>query len=102
MTGLSAGAQRATALVVLLAAGILTLPVAAYFLDGRPTENFVLPAQLLAMALVGLVVGALLPGLAGVEATPRRAKVVGAVTGLAMAVVGIVLFFFLVSGFDGA
>lgn len=102
MTGLSAGAQRVTALVVLLAAGILSLPVAASFLDGPSTENYVLPVQLLAMALLGLVVGALLPGLAGADASPRRAKVVGAATGLAMAVVGVVLFFLLLNGFDGA
>ena len=95
-------AQRAVALAVLLVAGILSLPVAAFFLDGRSTENYVLPAQLLAMALVGSVVGRLLPGLAGAGATPRRAGVVGAVTGLGMAVLGVLLFFVLLSGFDGA
>jgi hypothetical protein len=98
----SAGAQRGVALVVLLAAGIISLPIAAYFLDGQSTENWIIPAQLVAMALIGAVVGRLLPGLAGVGATPRRAAVVGAVTGVVMAFVGVVIFFLLLSGFEGA
>jgi hypothetical protein len=90
------------ALVVLLAAGIVSLPVAASFLDGESTENWILPAQLVAMAVIGAVVGRLLPGLAGADASARRAIILGLVTGVVMALVGVVIFFLLLSGFDGA
>jgi hypothetical protein len=90
------------ALVVLLAAGILSLPVAASFLDGESTENWILPVQLVAMAVVGAVVGRLLPGLAGADASARRATIRGLMTGVVMALVGVVIFFLLLSGFEGA
>ena len=56
------GLQRLVALVLLLAAGILSLPLAAFAFDGEGTENFILPAQLAGMAVLGAVVGYLLPG----------------------------------------
>ena len=99
---MSTGAQRAVALLVLLAAGILSLPVVAYFFDGQGTENWIVPITLLVMALLGAAVGRLLPGLAGAEATPRRALLVGAVAGVVMVIVGVVVFFLLLSGFEGA
>jgi hypothetical protein len=98
----SPGAQRGVALVVLLAAGIVSLPVAAYFLDGESTENWIVPVQLVAMALIGAAVGRLLPGLTGADATAVRAALVGAVAGVVMALVGVVIFFLLLSGFEGA
>jgi hypothetical protein len=104
MTDAAAGtqAQRVGALLILLAGGILSLPLAAYFLDDEGQENWIVPAQLAAMALIGVVVGSLLPGLAGSTATPGRARLVGALVGIAMAVLGVVIFFLLLSGFDGA
>ena len=99
---MSSGAQRVVALVLLLVAGVLSLPVVAYFFDGQGTENWIVPITLLVMAVLGAVVGRLLPGLAGAEATPRRALVVGALTGVLMVIVGVVIFFLLLSGFDGA
>jgi hypothetical protein len=54
------------------------------------------------MAVVGAVVGYLLPGLAGATASKGRSAWVGVVVGLLLAVVGIVFFFLLLSGFDGA
>lgn len=87
---------------MLLAAGIVSLPVVAFFFDGQGTENWIIPLTLLVMALLGAVVGRVLPGLAGREATLRRASVVGALTGVVMVIVGVVLFFLLLSGFDGA
>jgi hypothetical protein len=96
------GVQRLAALVLLLVAGVLSLPVAATFIDGEGNENFILPAQLAGMALVGAVVGYLLPGLAGSSATTRRAVWVGVGVGLLLAVLGVVVFFLLLSGFDGA
>jgi hypothetical protein len=88
--------------LLLLAAGILSLPVVAYFLDGEGQENWIIPVQLVAMALLGAVVGTLLPGIAGESATPARARLVGALVGIAMGVLGVLIFFLLLSGFDGA
>lgn len=94
--------QRIVALLILLAAGILSLPVVAYFLDGEGQENWIVPAQLAAMALLGAVVGSLLPGLAGPSASTGRARLVGAVVGVGMGLLGVLIFFLLLSGFDGA
>lgn len=94
--------QRIAALLILLAAGILSLPIAAYFLDGEGQENWIVPAQLIGMAVLGAVVGSLLPGLAGPSADSGRARLIGAVTGVAMGLVGVLIFFLLLSGFDGA
>lgn len=94
--------QRIAAVVLLLVAGTLSLPVAAAFLDDQGNENWILPAQLGGMALVGAGVGALLPGLAGAGATRGRGAKVGAGVGVAMAVLGVVVFFLLLNGFEGA
>ena len=94
--------QRLAALVLLLTAGILSLPLAAAAFDGEGTENFILPAQLAGMAVLGAVVGYLLPGLAGEAASRRRAVWVGVGVALLLAVLGVVLFFLLLNGFDGA
>lgn len=96
------GVQRLAALVILLVAGILSLPLAATFLDGEGNENFILPAQLGGMAVIGAFVGYLLPGLAGATATTRRAVWVGVGVALLLAVLGVLIFFLLLSGFDGA
>jgi hypothetical protein len=93
--------QRVVAVIVLLVAGVLSLPVVAYFFDGQGSENWIVPVQLLVMALLGAVIGRAL-GLAGPHATATRSAVVGAVTGVVCAIVGVVLFFLLLSGFDGA
>jgi hypothetical protein len=96
------GLQRLVAVLLLLGAGILSLPVAALALDGEGTENLILPAQLAGMAVVGAVVGYLLPGLAGPSASKRRSAWVGVAVGLLLALVGVVVFFLLLNGFDGA
>ena len=96
------GFQRLAALAILLAAGILSLPLAAAFLDDEGNENLILPAQLVGMAVVGAIVGYLFPGLAGADATTRRAVWVGVGVALLLAVLGVLVFFLLLSGFDGA
>ena len=96
------GVQRLAALVLLLVAGVVSLPVAATFIDGEGNENLILPAQLAGMAIVGAVVGYLLPGLAGDAASTRKAVWVGVGVGLLLAVLGVLVFFLLLSGFDGA
>ncbi|HEX6150511.1 hypothetical protein, partial [Nocardioides sp.] len=62
--------------LLLVAAGMLSLPVAAYFLDDQGTENWILPVQLGGMALVGALVGTALPGFA--TGSGRRRAAVGA------------------------
>jgi drug/metabolite transporter (DMT)-like permease len=96
------GLHRPLAVGVLLVAGVLSLPLSALFLDGADTENWVLPAALVAMAVFGAIVGSVLPGLAGPYAGAARARVVGALTGVAMLALGTLVFFLLLNGFDGA
>ncbi len=94
--------QRIGALLVLLVLGMLSLPVTAYFLDGEGTENWILPVAAVVMGVVGAVVGRLLPGLAGEEVSSTRAILVGAVVGVGMLVIGVIVFFLLLNGFSGA
>lgn len=94
--------QRPAALVILLVAGVLSLPLAALVLDGEGNENWILPAAFGAMAVVGAIVGSLLPGVAGRDASTRRGRWVGALLGVGMLVLGTLVFFLVLSGFDGA
>ena len=94
--------QRVVGFLLLLVAGGLSLPAAAAFLDGEGTENWIVPAQLVGMALVGAAVGALLPGLAGAGSTSARAARIGAGLGLVFAIVGVAVFWLLLNGFEGA
>ena len=96
------GAQRAVAVVVLLVAGILSLPLAAAVFDGEGSENWIIPAQVVGMLVAGALVGAALPGLAGAGATRSRGVRIGMVYAVGAAVVGVVLFWVLLNGFDGA
>ena len=86
--------------VLLLVAGVVCLPLAAAFLDDQGSENWILPVDLALVALFGGVLGAALPGF--VAGSTRRRVVVGAAYGLAAAAVGVLVFFLLLSGFDGA
>ena len=86
------GLQRGVALVLLLAAGVLSLPVIAAFLDGRSTENLIVPVQLAVMAVLGGLTGYLLPGMAGLGSSSARSAMVGAVVGVAGALGGIAVF----------
>ncbi len=93
--------QRLLIAVGLLLAGMVSLPLSAYFLDGPATENLVLPAQLAGMALLGAALGAAAPAISREGATGRRA-LVGAGWGLLAAVVGVAVFWFLLNGLGGA
>jgi len=96
--GSRTGTQRAMALGLLLIAGIVSLPVVAAFLDGESTVNLLVPVQLAAMATVGAVVGCLLPGIAGSGSSSTRSAGLGALVGVATALVGVVIFFLLLGG----
>ena len=93
---------RILAFLVLLVAGVLSLPVSAAFLDGEGSENWILPVQLGGMAVIGALVGLASPSLARESATTARRVVFGALLGLLAALIGVVLFFLLLNGFDGA
>ena len=94
--------KRVVAVVALLVLGVLGLPVVAFFLDGEGTENWIIPVQLVLMALVGAVVGRFVPALAGEGAGPGRATGIGAVLGVGAAAIGLLLFFVLLNGVGGA
>lgn len=100
-------APRALAVVGLLVLGVLALPVLAFFLDGPSTENWILPLDLVLLAVIGALVWRAVPAPLTAEGGPavrsaRRDLLVGAGVGVAAALVGIVLFFLLLSGLDGA
>ena len=87
------GIQRGVVMVLLLVAGILSLPVVAAFLDGPSTEDLIVPVQLAVMAVVGAIAGYLLPGGAGFGSSRARSAGVGAVVGVAMGLGGVVVFY---------
>ncbi len=94
--------QRWTAVLLLLVLGVFSLPVTAFFFDGEGSENWIIPVAVALMAVLGALIGSMLPGLAGPGATQQRGALIGAVVGVGMLVLGIVIFFLLLSGFDGA
>ena len=98
----SVGGQRILAVVILLVLGIFSLPVTAYFFDDEGTENWIIPVAVVLMAVLGALVGSMLPGIAGAGATQRRGAMIGAAVGIGMLVLSVVIFFLLLSGFDGA
>jgi hypothetical protein len=94
--------QRLVIGVGLLLAGMVSLPLSAYFLDGPATENLVLPAQLAGMAVLGAALGTAAPAISREGATAGRRALVGAGWGLLAAVVGVAVFWFLLNGLGGA
>ena len=102
MATASVAGQRWTAVLLLLVFGIFSLPVAAAFSDSEGSENWILPGAVALIVVLGAIVGYLLPGIAGPEATRARGALIGAVVGVGMLVLGVVIFFLLLSGFDGA
>jgi hypothetical protein len=91
-------AARLIAAPTLLAAGAVSLPVSAMFLDGQGTENWILPAQFGATAGVGAGLGAVMPSIAGAGATRGRGAVVGALAGVGAAFAADVAWFALLAG----
>ncbi len=102
MASASVTGQRWLAVVILLVLGVMSLPVTAALFDGEGSENWIVPVAVALMAVIGAIVGCMLPGLAGAGASQQRGALIGAALGVAMLVLGIVVFFLLLSGFDGA
>jgi hypothetical protein len=102
MATASVAVQRWSAVLILLVLGIFSLPVAALFSDSEGSENWILPGAIALIVALGAIVGSALPGLAGPGASRARGALVGAGVGVAMLVVGVVIFFLLLNGFEGA
>ena len=81
---------------------MLSLPAAAFVIDGEGAENWIIVVDLVAMAAVGAAVTIALPGLAREGATTGRRAMTGAWWGLLAAAVGVVVFWLLLSGVGGA
>ncbi len=94
--------QRVVAVLVLLVAGMLSLPLAASVLDDRGSENWIVPVQLLVMAAIGAGAAVALPVLASNGASTGRRALTGVWWGLLAAFVGVLVFWLLLSGFSGA
>jgi len=100
--GMSRATQRVVGVLALLVAAVLSLPVVAYFLDGQGTENWIIPVQLAVMAAIGAGVTSALPALVRPGSSPARRALTGAGWGLLAAVVGVLVFWLLISGLSGA
>lgn len=94
--------QRVVAVLLLLAAGILSLPLTAAVLDGPGMENWILPVQLLALAVIGAALTVALPAMARAGAPARTRALTGVAWGLLAAFVGVLVFWLLLNGFRGA
>ena len=81
---------------------MMSLPVAALGFDDEGSENWIIPVQLGGMAVVGALVALALPGLVSQGASVGRRVAVGAAIGVGMALIGVLVFFVLLNGFDGA
>jgi hypothetical protein len=99
---MSSTVQRLAGGTVLVVTGVLSLPVAASFLDGPGIENWIFPVQLLAMTLIGAAVTVALPALARAGAPVPRRAIAGGGWGLLAAFIGVLVFWLLLNGFHGA
>jgi len=86
------------AFLVLL--GIFSLPLVAVVLDGDGQEGWIIPVQVVLVTLVGAAVGYALPLLAGEGALRSRGALIGVLTGLVGVVLGLVMYFLVLSGFE--
>lgn len=103
MRAVSPLVQRLLAAAALIVAGALSLPLSALVLDrSTATENFIVPAQLLAMAGIGAALAAAFPAIAPAGAAPTRRLLIGCCWGVLAAGVGIAVFWLLINGIGGA
>lgn len=93
--------QRVLGVVVLLICGGLSLPVVAYFFDSD-AEDWIIPIQLVLMAVVGMVVTISLPALARDRAAIAPRAMTGALWGILAALAGLMVYGALLHGFGGS
>ena len=84
----------------LVVLGVLSLPLTAMVFDDAGQEGWIIPVQVVVMALVGAAVGYAVPQLAGDGAARTRGSLVGVLIALVGVVIGLVMYFILLSGFD--
>jgi uncharacterized membrane protein YeaQ/YmgE (transglycosylase-associated protein family) len=94
--------QRVVGVLVLVVVGMMSLPAAASILDDQGVENWIIPAQMLVMAVIGAAVTLALPSLARAGAPGGRRALTGACWGLLAALIGVLIFWLLISGLPGA
>lgn len=99
---MSATVQRVLGVLVLLVAGMLSLPLAATFLDDPGSESWIIAVQLVVMAAIGAGVTLALPALARSGSSTGRRALTGVWWGLLAAFVGVVVYWLLISGLRGA
>lgn len=93
------GWQRAIAAAVIVPTAALSLPVSAYFLDHPPRrENWIVPAQAVAMGTIGATVGATMPRMFGPGMGRGGAAAIGAGLALGSAALADLALFKLLGG----
>lgn len=99
---MSTTVQRVLGVLMLLIAGMLSLPLAATLLDDPGSENWIIAAQLVVMAAIGAGITVALPALARSGSTTGRRALTGVWWGLLAAFVGVVVHWLLISRLRGA
>ena len=89
---------RPLALLLLLVAGLVSLPVVSAFLDGESTDQLIVPVQLALMAALGALVGLVTPTLGGGGTSRVRSIGTGVVAGIVAALFGLLVFFLVLGG----
>ena len=105
LLAMTRSAQRVVGIVLLIVLGMLALPVVAFFADtgdGDGAENWIIPVAVLAMAVIGAALAIALPGLAAEGASTGRRALTGVWWGLLGLLAGLVVFWFLLNGLNGA
>lgn len=96
-------ALRFIAIAGLVLAALVGLPLWAAVLDGSSsTENLIIPVHLVAMMLLGAAATAAVPALASPDVSGNARLLIGAGWGLLAAIVGLLVFWFLLNGLGGA
>jgi peptidoglycan/LPS O-acetylase OafA/YrhL len=86
--------------LVLAVVGCVALPLSALVLDGTDTgEDLIVPVQVLLTAALGAALGSVVLDR---SRPPRRRALSGAGIGVLGALAGVVVFFLLLNGLDGA
>lgn len=97
-----ATARRFIAVIVLAVTGFFSLPLAAWLLDGSAsTQNLILPFHLVVMALIGAGLARQFPTLTRADDETWTRLLIGAGWGLLVGIIGLIVFWFLLSGFGG-
>lgn len=98
-------AQRVVGIAVLLVLGMLALPLVAYFAntgDAGGDENWIIVVAILVVGATGAALAIALPGLAREGASTGRRALAGVWWGLLGLAVGVIVFWLVLNGLNGA